>query len=148
MADSKVSELTSATTLGGSDVLYLVQSNTSKKITAGTLFANAANTTLKGTTSLDSNVQLLSSPGIIDITRPITHVSSDASGGLLTIPAGSTNQIKIIVMIASAGGTFTLTGTNISNLDNVIFSARGNTATMLYTDSKWYVVGGTARVSK
>lgn len=146
MADSKVSELTSATTLGSSDVLYLVQSNTSKKITAGTLFANAANTTLKGTTSLDSNVQLLSAPGIIDITKPVTHLASDASGGSISIPAGSTNQIKIIVMVVTSGGTYTLTG-NILNNDSVVFSSVGNTATLLYTFNKWTVIGGTAAVT-
>lgn len=148
MADSKVSELTSATTVGSSDVLYLVQSNTSKKITAATLFANASNTTLKGVTSFAEEVQLLSSPGIIDISKPITHLSVDASGGNLSIPAGATNQIKIVVMISSAGGTFTLTGQNIMNSDNVVFSSRGNTATLLYTDTKWCVIGGTARVTK
>lgn len=146
MADSKVSELTSATTLGSSDVLYLVQSNTSKKITAGTLFANAANTTLKGTTSLDSNVQLLSAPGIIDITKPVTHLESGASGGSISIPAGSTNQIKIIVMVVTSGGTYTLTG-NILNNDSVVFSSVGNTATLLYTFNKWAVIGGTAAVT-
>lgn len=147
MADTKVSELTSATTVGSSDVLYLVQSNTSKKVTAATLFANAANTTLKGVTSFAGDVQLLSSPGNIDISKPVTHLSADASGGFLSIPAGSTNQIKIMVMISSAGGTFTLTG-NIMNSDNVVFSSRGNTATLLYTDTKWCVIGGTARVTK
>lgn len=146
MADSKVSELTSATTLGSSDVLYLVQSNTSKKITVGTFFANAANTTLKGTTRLDSNVQFLSAPGVIDITKPVTHLESDASGGSISIPAGSTNQIKIIVMVITSGGTYTLTG-NILNNDSVVFSSVGNTATLLYTFNKWAVIGGTAAVT-
>ena len=59
MADSKVSELTSATSVGGSDVFYLVQSNTSKKVTADVLFDSIANSTLKGTVSLDSSVQTL-----------------------------------------------------------------------------------------
>lgn len=146
MADSKVSELTSATTISGSDVLYLVQSNTSKKITAATLFANASNVTLKGTTTLDSNVQLLASPGLIDITKPITQLSADASGGALSIPAGSTSQLKIIVMVATSGGTFTLSG-NIANNSNVVFTKVGNTATLLYTFNKWFMVGGTASIT-
>ena len=146
MADSKVSELTAATTLGGSDAFYLVQSNTSKQITSSTLFSNAANVTLKDTVKLDTSVQLLSSPGIVTLAKPVTHLASDASGGSLTIPAGSTNQIKIIVMTSTSGGTFTLSG-NIVNDGNVVFSARGNTATLLYTDTKWYMIGGTASLT-
>jgi hypothetical protein len=40
MADSKVSQLTAATSAGASDLLYVVQSSTSKKIDAGNLFAS------------------------------------------------------------------------------------------------------------
>ena len=42
MADSKLSELTSAASVGVSDLFYVVQSNTSKKVTAAVLFENAA----------------------------------------------------------------------------------------------------------
>ena len=146
MADSKVSELTTATSVGGSDVLYLVQSSTSKKVTAATLFANAANVTLKGNINLDSSVQLLSSPGVIDTTKPITHLNSDASGGTLVIPSGTTNQIKVVAMIATSGGTYTISS-NIAGNANVIFNSVGDTATMLFTNSKWFVIGGTASLT-
>lgn len=146
MADSKVSELTSATSVGGSDLLYLVQTNTSKKVTAATLFANAGNVTLKGNINLDSSTQLLGAPGVLDLTKPVTHLESDASGGTLTLPNGTTNQVKIIVMTATAGGTFRISSnsSNIAHTGNIVFSARGNTATMLYTSNKWYMIGGTA----
>lgn len=146
MADSKVSELTSATTVGGSDLLYLVQSNTSKKVTAATLFSNAANVTLKGNINLDSSTQLLASPGNIDLTKPITHLSSDAGGGTIAIPTGTAGQIKVVVMIATAGGTYTI-GSNIANNANVVFNAVGDTATLLYTNNKWFVIGGTASLT-
>lgn len=146
MADSKVSELTSATSIGGSDLLYLVQSNTSKKVTAATLFANAANVTLKGNVSLDSTVQLLATPGIIDLTKPVTHLASDSTGGTLVMTPGTSNQIKILVMIANAGGTMTVQG-NVAANANVIFNSVGDSATMLYTNNKWFVIGGTATVS-
>jgi len=63
MADSKVSELTSATSVGVADYLYLVQSDTSKKVTAAVMFANAANVTLKGNINLDSSVQTINTTG-------------------------------------------------------------------------------------
>lgn len=146
MADSKISELTSATSIGVSDLLYVVQSNTSKKVTAGTLFANAANVVFSGNINLDTTVQLLSSPGAIDIKKQITHLNADATGGLLTIPPGTNSQLKIIVMIANAGGTYYLTS-NIANSGNIIFNNVGDTATLLYTDSKWFVTGGTASIT-
>jgi len=40
MADSKLSELTSTTTVGETDLFYIVQSNASKRITGGNLIAS------------------------------------------------------------------------------------------------------------
>lgn len=146
MADSKVSELTSATSIGGSDLLYLVQSNTSKKISATTFFENMGNVVLKGNVAVDSSVQLLASPGIIDLAKTITHLSSDASGGTLTIPAGKASQIKILTMIANSGGTMAIRA-NIANSANVEFNAVGDTATLLFTNNKWFMIGGTASLT-
>jgi proline racemase len=146
MADSKVSELTAATSVGGSDTLYLVQTNTSKKVTAATLFASAANVTLSGNVNFESGVQLLASPGIIDLKKPVTHLSSDASGGTIVIPAGTVNQVKIIAMISTAGGTYTIRS-NVANSANVVFNNVGDTATMMYTNNKWFVIGGTASLT-
>ena len=147
MADSKVSELTAASSVGGSDLLYLVQSNTSKSITAANFFANAGNVVLKGNVAFDSSVQLLASPGIVDISKTVTHFASDASGGVCTIPTGKTNQIKIIVMISSSGGTFTINNANIGASANVVFNAVGKTATLLFTNNKWFMVGGSATLT-
>jgi hypothetical protein len=146
MADSKVSELTAATSVGGSDLLYLVQSNTSKKITAANFFGNAGNVVLKGNVNLDSSVQLLSAPGIIDLNKQVTHLRVDASNGTLVIPAGTDSQLKVIVMIGSSGGSYTISS-NIANSANVIFNTVGDTATLLYTNSKWYMIGGTASIT-
>jgi hypothetical protein len=146
MADSKVSELTSATSVGGSDLLYLVQSNTSKKLSASTLFQNLGNVVLKGNVALDSSVQLLASPGIIDLTKTVTHLSSDASGGTLVIPAGKVNQVKILTMISNSGGTLAIRA-NVANSANVEFNAVGDTATLLYTYNKWFMIGGTASLT-
>lgn len=147
MADSKVSELTSATSVGGSDVLYLVQSNTSKKITVANLFGNISNPTLTGNVVIGGTPQALGSPGIISLTTPITHLSVDAVGGTLQIPQGTNGQQKIIVLTTSAGGTYTVNFANVAGNANIVFDRVGDTATMLFTNSKWYVIGGTANVT-
>jgi hypothetical protein len=146
MADSKVSELTTATTVGGSDLLYLVQTNTSKKVTTATLFANAGNVTLKGNINLDPTVQLLASPGVIDLTKPVTQLSADATGGNLILPDGTTNQIKVIVMVGNSGGALVIRS-NVANSANITFNSVGDTATLLYTFNDWYMIGGTATVT-
>ena len=147
MSDSKVSELTSATSLGVSDYLYVVQSNASKKITVATMFANAANVTLSGNLNLQSSVQLVTSAGTtIDLTKPISHLAADASGGTIFMPAGTTNQIKYLVMISTSGGSFSISS-NVAGSQTITFSAVGKTAQLLYTNNKWHMVGGTASIA-
>lgn len=146
MADSKVSELTSATSVGGSDLLYLVQSNTSKKITASNLFGNAGNVVLRGNVALEPAVQLLATPGVIDLSKTVSHLAVDGIGGTCIIHAGKPNQIKIITVISSAGGTFSIKA-NIAASANVNFNSVGDTATLLYTYNKWFMIGGTATLT-
>ena len=147
MSDSKVSELTSATSLGVSDYLYVVQSNASKKITVATMFANAANVTLSGNLNLQSSVQLVTSAGTtIDLTKPISHLAADASGGTIFMPTGTTNQIKYLVMISTSGGSFSISS-NVAGSQTITFSAVGKTAQLLYTNNKWHMVGGTASIA-
>ena len=147
MSDSKVSELTSATSLGVSDLFYVVQSNASKKITTGTMFANAANVTISGNLNFQSSVQLVTTAGTkIDLTKPISHLAADASGGTIFIPAGTTNQVKYLVMISTSGGSFSISS-NVANSQTITFSANGKTAQLLYTNNKWYMVGGTASIA-
>jgi hypothetical protein len=147
MADSKVSELTSATSLGGSDVFYLVQSNTSKKITTATIFANAANVTLKDVITVGSTPQSLGAAGIVSLSTPITHLSVGGDSGTLQIPTGSNGQVKLLVMTASSGGSYTINNANLAANANVVFEQAGHSAQLLYTNSKWYVIGGTANVT-
>lgn len=147
MADSKVSELTSATSIGVADQFYVVQSNTSKKVTAAVLFENAANVTLKGNVNLDASVQSIVAAGSsVDLTKPVTHLTADASGGSIAIPNGTVNQIKYITMIATSGGAYTISA-NIANSQTITFNAIGKTAQLLYTNSKWHMVGGTASIT-
>ena len=147
MADSKVSALTAATSVGGSDTLYLVQSSTSKKVTAATLFANAGNVTFLGNINVGGTPQALAAPGIISLTSAITHLTVDASGGALQLPQGTTGQIKYVVLTTSSGGTYTINNANVSGNANIKFDNVGDAAQLMYTANKWFVVGGTANVT-
>jgi len=138
MADAKVSELVTATSLGGSDVFYLVQSNTSKKISAASFFANAANVVLSGNTTFGGTPQTLGAPGIININTPITQLSVDAIGGTLQIPQGADGQIKIVTMTTAAGGTYTFNTSNIAGNVNVSLDSVGDTVVLFFTGGKWH----------
>lgn len=147
MADSKVSELPSATTSSSTDALYVVQSGTSKKITLGTIFAHAGNVVHEGNLNYSSDTQVLNSPGTIDITKQITILTIDSTGGTYTIPKGTPQQVKILVVKAAYGGTFILNALAPSSnvAANVILNATGDAATLLFTDDKWFVIGGRQR---
>jgi proline racemase len=147
MSDSKVSALAAATSVGGSDILYLVQSNTSKKVTAGTLFANAGNVTLQGNINIGGNIQVLASPGIISLTTPITQLTVDATGGTLQLPKGTNGQMKYVVLSTSSGGVYTINNANVAGSSNIKFDNVGDSATLLFITNKWYMVGGTANVT-
>ena len=137
MADAKVSELTSATSAGGSDVLYLVQTNASKKISVANFFGNISNPTFTGNVVFGGSPQLLGAPGIININTPITQLSVDAIGGVLNIPQGANGQVKIITMTSAAGGTYTLNTSNIAGNVNVSLDSVGDTVVLFFTGGKW-----------
>lgn len=144
MADSKVSELTAASLAVAADQLYLVQSGTSKRITIANLFKSLSNVTIGGSIAF-SGIQSLAAPGIVNNTNAITHLIGDGSGGNISIPAGSiANQMKYVVYIAGTG-TYNLVG-NIAGNANVQYNNVGDATTLMYTNSKWFVVGGTANV--
>ena len=146
MADSKLSELTTATSAVGTDSLYIVQSSVSKKITVANLFG-AVDTPVVFTDKIqiqDSNT--IVSAGAISVATNLTLISNPDSTGSLTITTGSEGQIKIIIMISNSGGhTLTLGGSAVQG--SVAFSAAGASVTLIYTNSKWYPIGGTAIVS-
>jgi hypothetical protein len=147
MADSKVSELPPATTCGSSDILYIVQSGTSKKITLNNLFAHAGNVQFEGNVNYSSSIQTLGSPGTIDVTKQITHLTIDSNGGSLVIPKGTPQQIKILVVTSSFGGTYLLNSlaANSNVAANVGLTLTGDAVTLLFTNDKWYAIGGRHR---
>lgn len=145
MADSKVSELTEATTLNPEDKLYIVQGGDSRSISSATIFSNARNLVTKGNVNFDSDVQYLASGGIIDLTKIITHLGLPNTPANLTIPNGTNEQLKIILAISDAGSTFTMQG-NIANGANLVFSEIGDTAALLYSSNNWFKIGGTAQI--
>lgn len=146
MADQKLSELTAATSIASTDTLYLVSGGTSKQITAATAFS-----TLPMAVGFSNKVSVtgtntMTAPGAVDLTTNITLLSNPSTAGTLTIAAGTEGQIKIIIMTSTNGNPLQLDDANLA-VDLVTFDTVGDTATLIYIDSKWHYIGGTATVT-
>ena len=148
MADSKLSELTSATSAGASDTTYLVQSSVSKQITVQNLFGNVS-TPVQFTSSIQiGDHQTMTAVGAISTAYNVTYISDVSAGGTCSIGTGLDGQVIIIIMSSNSGGhTVQISGANVAQ--TISLDAAGESATMLYDTglSKWYFIGGSATVT-
>lgn len=148
MADSKVTDLTAATSVNPADVLYLVQSGSDKKLSVSTLLANLPNTLTQfsGLLALGlSNAQTLAGSGAIDITKFATILTNTEGTYTVTIADGTyVGQLKLI-LCSSANGTTNLTA-NLRGC-TAAFTETGHSLLLVWHGSDWYVIGGTATVT-
>ena len=142
MADKKISALTATTTTAATDIAHVVTgmggTPTNKKITVANLF----NTIPTWIGFADTVTTVAADVLPIPVTASVCHKTSGSDAEALTIAAGTSGQVLIIVMIVDGGGTATLSGAQING--SVAFSDVGHTATLLYTNSKWNMIGGSA----
>ena len=142
MADKKISALTATTTTAATDIAHVVTgmggTPTNKKITVANLF----NTIPTWIGFADTVTTVAADVLPIPVTASVCHKTSGSDAESLTIVAGTSGQVLIIVMIVDGGGTATLSGAQING--SVAFSEVGHTATLLYTNSKWNMIGGNA----
>ena len=140
MADKKISDL-NALTASASDDLTIV-SDTSATETKKITLANVFNKVPTWLGFADTVTTMAADVLPVPVTASVCHKTSGGDAEALTIVAGTSGQILIIVMIVDGGGTATLSGAQING--SVAFSEVGHTATLLYTNSKWNMIGGNA----
>ena len=148
MADSKVSELTAATSAAAADKVYLVQSGDSKSLTTAALFG-----AIDTPTAFQDKISILdhdtvTAAGAIQLTTNVTWINDVSAAGECTLAGGTDGQIKIIIMSSNAG-SHTVTLANANTANSISFSEAGHSATLLYDTglAKWYFIGGTATVA-
>jgi hypothetical protein len=150
MADSKVTAMNPATSVLGTDVLYLVKPATSPydhKVTVANLFGGiAVPVVLQDDLILGGTVQTLSSAGAISIANLVTRINSPDGAGTLTIADGVDGQIKVIVMVSNAGSHALTISSNIGH-SSIVFNSAGDTANLIFLAGNWYFLGGTATVT-
>ena len=148
MADSKLSELTAATSAAGTDTTYLVQSSVSKQITVANLFANVS-TPVQFTSSIQiGDHQTMTAVGAISTAYNVTFINDVSGGGTCSLGAGIDGQVIIVIMSSNSGGhTVQISGSNVAQ--TISLDSAGESATLLYDTglSKWYFIGGSATVT-
>ena len=140
MSDKTITELDSLTVSASTDSLVVYDASAT-----GTLKLTVANLINKLPTWLgfaDTVTTMAADALAVPITASICHKTSGGDAETLTIVAGTSGQVLIIVMIVDGGGTATLSGAQING--SVAFSEVGHAATLLYTNSKWNMIGGNA----
>jgi len=96
-----------------------------------------------GGTGASATVQALSGPGAVDITSLATAFTSTATGNALTLADGAQGQIKTVIYVAEAAGgdTGVLTPTNLGSATTITFNAVGDSVTLQFAGTDWWVVG-------
>jgi hypothetical protein len=140
MTDKKVSELTVVTSVNTTDVLPLVQSGSTKRVTADVLFNNVpGNLKYAGVLAQSITPEVVTS-GAVNVTSNMSHLSNSTGVDVtLTLPAGTPWMEKTLVatVLTSNNVIVTLDGEGFTTLT---FNDVGDTAKLLYTNSKWYVL--------
>ena len=142
MADKKISALTATTTTAASDIAHVVTGMGGTPINKKITVANLFNTIPTWIGFADTVTTVAADVLPIPVTASVCHKTSGSDAEALTIVAGTSGQVLIVVMIVDGGGTATLSGAQING--SVAFSEVGHAATLLYTNSKWNMIGGNA----
>jgi hypothetical protein len=98
---------------------------------------------VNGGTGASATVQALSGPGAVNITSLATAFTSTAAGNALTLADGAQGQLKTIIYVAEAAGgdTGVLTPANLGSATTITFNAVGDSVTLQFAGTDWWVVG-------
>ena len=96
-----------------------------------------------GGTGASAAVQSLSGPGAVNITSLATAFTSTAAGNALTLADGAQGQLKTIIYVAEAAGgdTGVLTPANLGSATTITFNNVGDSVTLQFAGTDWWVVG-------
>jgi hypothetical protein len=102
-----------------------------------------ATATSVATGPIFGTIQSLSGPGAVNITTLTTAFTSTGTGDALTLADGAQGQLKTIIYVAEAAGgdTGVLTPTNLGSATTITFNAVGDSVTLQFAGTDWWVVG-------
>jgi hypothetical protein len=91
---------------------------------------------------LRGTIQSLTGPGAVDLINFTTAFTSTGTGDALTLNDGAAGQLKIIVYVAETAGSDTgvLTPTNLGAGTTITFNAVGDSVTLQFIGTDWWVI--------
>ena len=140
MADKKITALTDlGNGIAAVDLLHVIDdplgNPVNKKISVANVFNN-----IPTYIALDDTVQVVdTTTEAVNVTSSISHLNTTAGAHAGALADGTNGQIKIITMITD-GGDSVVTPTNANGFSTVTFADVGDTATLIFTGSKWNII--------
>lgn len=143
MADTKVSEKTSATGTNSADYLYLIQNGISKKITVADFFgAVPVEASFAQKVKLSGNT--LTNTGAIPVDKSVVQLRFISTPHAVTLPAGETNQLLVLhVSNYSTTDAFVDVSGTFVGANGLRFTAIGQSATLLSNGTGWIILNNT-----
>lgn len=98
---------------------------------------------VNGGTGASATVQALSGSGAVNITSLATTFTSTATGNALTLANGAQGQLKTIIYVAETAGADTgiLTPANLGGGTTITFNTVGDSVTLQFAGTDWWVIG-------
>lgn len=145
MADKKITALTDLSTgIAGADLIHVVDDPSgtpiNKKVSASNIF-NYIPTWLGLAQTSQTITADGSSATAINVTTAVTEINATSATHSGALADGVAGQIKTIINTSTSGtNAITITPTNRGGYSSITLDKPGETVTLIFKNSKWYVM--------